>query len=328
MTPATGHVPVLLREVLAVLAPAPGEVFVDCTAGLGGHAAAVAPHLAPGGTVILNDLDPANLARAQAAVADALAHVPSPPRVVALRGNFADLPHRLADLRLQADMLLADLGFASCHVDDPARGFSFQHDGPLDMRLDPDAPLTAAHLVASLTEAELAQLIRDFGDEPAARRIARKLVAARESTPISTTGRLAEAVRSAVGGRRGGIDPATRTFQALRIAVNDELGSLAALLHALRRSAPPSGAPARDRQWLRPGARVAFICFHSLEDRAVKHTFRELEQAAGAAALTPGPLTPSTDEIARNPRARSARLRAVRLAADTAAPPRSGMDRV
>lgn len=295
-----------------MLAPRPGETYVDCTAGLGGHAAAIAPRLAPGGRVVLNDADPGNLERAAASVAKAAA-----VEVVAIVGNFANLPRELEARGLAADMVLADLGFASTQMDDPSRGFSFSRDGPLDMRMDPTLTTSAADLVNGLSEPELARIIDEFGEDRDARRIARKIVQERASGPISTTARLAEVVRSACAPPRRGagpgvIDPATRTFQALRIAVNDELGSLDALLSAVARGARALAAGGTG-SWLRRGARIAFISFHSLEDRPIKQAFRELVAGGAAIDLAGGALAASDEEAARNPRSRSGKLRAVRV---------------
>lgn len=339
--PHPGHIPVLLDEVLSALQPRPGEVFLDCTAGLGGHAAAIAVHLVPGGTVIVNDADPGNVAQATQRVRSALKDAGAGDersadgvKVVALHGNFADAPRKLREMGIAVDMVLADLGFASTQMADPARGLSFLRDGPLDMRFDPTLPITAAELIASLPEDELARMIREYGEEPAARRIARKLVEARREGPISTTGQLAQLVRVALGRRperepgRGGIDPATRTFQALRIAINDELGSLASLLEAVQRGAMgimigsgEGGGGGGARAWLRKGARIAIISFHSLEDRPVKRSFASMV-AQGLAMHAEGdlmrgakPVIASEEELARNPRARSAKLRAVRVGA-------------
>jgi 16S rRNA (cytosine1402-N4)-methyltransferase len=226
-------------------------------------------------------------------------------------GNFARAPERLAQLGLRAGVVLADLGFASTHVADASRGFSFQRDGPLDMRLDPAAPITAAELVNTLPEEDLASLIEEFGEERHARRVARKVVESRAGGPISTTFGLASIVRAAVpAGRDQRIDPATRTFQALRIAVNDEIGSLGALLRAVRAGARRAG---ESGSWLERGARVAVIAFHSLEDRPVKRGFHGLIAEGLASDLTRKPIVAGEDERGRNPRARSAKLRAVRL---------------
>lgn len=305
--PERGHVPVLPAEVLAALDPRPGEAYADCTAGLGGHAAMVAERLGPAGTVVLNDLDPQNLARASERV-----RAVGGPAVVAIEGNFADLPRALGERGLRADLVLADLGFASSQVDDPERGLSFKKDGPLDMRLGPGLPMTAAELVATWPERDLAELISRFGEERHARAVARKVVAARQESPIETTRQLAEIVRSAIPRTRGPgpqIDGATRTFQALRIAVNDELGSLESWLGAVTRAA---ARPSEDG-WLTPGARVAVIAFHSLEDRPVKRAFAGLVERGLAEHAARGVVRAGEDEIGRNPRSRSAKLRAVRL---------------
>ena len=305
------HIPVLIERVLDLLAPRSGETYVDCTAGLGGHAAAIAREVGPEGVVVLNDLDPANLEAAAAHVRE-VAGVGA-PRVEAVHGSFAGLLRELERRELRADMLLTDLGFSSVHVDDASRGFSFQADAPLDMRYDPTGPVTAADLVAGLSEGELAELIRDFGEDRQARAIARKLVDARRAEPITTTGQLARVVRSVSGRARGeGIDPATRTFQALRIAVNDEIGSLQALLASIERAAVRRGAGP-----LAAGARIAIISFHSLEDRPVKQAFQRLADAGLAERLTTAPARASERELADNPRARSAKLRAIRLASGT-----------
>lgn len=301
------HVPVLRPQTLRLLDPKPGETYVDLTAGMGGHAAALAPHLGETGAVILFDLDPDNLAKAAEAVRAANPDC----RVIAHHANFAAAPRLLRDAGLSADLLLADLGFASNQMDDADRGFSFQRDGPLDMRLDPQAETRAADLVRDLSEKELADLIRRYGEDRLSGKIARILVEARKGQPITTTARLAELVRRAYGKQAGRLrlDPATRTFQALRIAVNDEIGNLSALLDELSRSVSREG-PAR---WLRPGARVAMIAFHSLEDRLIKRAFADLAARRLARALTRKPITADADEVTGNPRSRSARLRAIRL---------------
>ncbi len=306
-----GHIPVLVDEVLSILAPKPGEVFLDCTAGLGGHAAAIAARLGPSGTVILNDLDAANLAHAEARIKS----LPSAPKVFALHGSFVEAPRKLAAGGLVANCILADLGFASNQVDDPSRGLAFSREGPLDMRLNPLTGRSAKDLVNTLTEAELARIIAEFGEERFARRVALRIVEARRIQPIETTSQLADIIRSAVprttnsDGSRG-IDPATRTFQALRMAVNDELGHLAAFLDAVSDAATGfKGAP----KWLAPGARVAIITFHSLEDRPVKQSFADLTRRDVATDLSRKPLVAGDEETRRNPRARSAKLRAIQL---------------
>lgn len=313
--PEPVHLPVLLGEVLALLAPEPGEVFVDATAGLGGHAEAVARLVAPGGVVVLNDLDAGNLARATERVRSACG---GSVEVIAIHGGFDDLPAELAERWIVADMLLADLGFASNQVDDPERGLSFKRDGPLDMRLDPSRGESAADLLARIDEWELADLIWRYGEERLSRRIAQKLVREREIAPITTTSRVAEIVRSAYPAamaRKSRIDPATRTFQALRIAVNDELGRLESLLGSIGEEAD---AVARGgSNWLRSGSRVAIISFHSLEDRPVKHSFVAMAERGVAQRLTRKPRVAGEEESGLNPRARSAKLRAVRLGGDS-----------
>lgn len=300
------HIPVLVEEVLDSLAPQPGETLLDCTAGLGGHASAIARGLGPQGTAVLVDLDAGNLRRAEQTIAD----LPDAPRVVALHANFAEAPRLLLERGLAADMLLADLGFASNQVATPERGFSFQREGPLDMRMDPTRGQSAADLVATLSEEELGEILRDFGEERHWRRIARNVVAERRRRPIATTLELARIVRSGSGGGNERIDPATRAFQALRIAVNDELGSLDALLEAIRRTA--AGVSPTQR-WLAPGARLALISFHSLEDRRVKQAFADLTRRRLATSLTRKPVVAGEAEAEVNPRARSAKLRAVQL---------------
>jgi 16S rRNA (cytosine1402-N4)-methyltransferase len=303
-----GHVPVLLEEVAGLLAMRPGETYVDCTAGLGGHAARMAQAVGSGGRVVLNDLDKGNLERAEAAIRAAR----ETPEVVVVHGSFAGLLPELERRGMRADGVLADLGFASVQVDDASRGFSFQSDAPLDMRYDRTGGVTAAELVAGLGEVELADLIFEFGEDRRSRVIARKLVEARDVEPIQTTGQLARVVRAACGRARGsdGLDTATRTFQALRIAVNDEIGSLHALLASIERGATRAGEGS-----LAGGARIAVISFHSLEDRPVKQVFRRVVESGWAADLTRRPVRASQEELFDNPRARSAKLRAIRLAA-------------
>jgi len=305
------HIPVLADEVLEILAPAPRETLLDCTAGLGGHACAIAGRLGPGGTVVLVDLDPANLEHAQPRVRSAMApEDPGSARVIPIHGNFLGAPDSLMERGIRADMVLADLGFASPQVDDPRRGISFRQSGPLDMRLDPSSPITACELVNTLPERDLAEILRRFGEERHARRIAQKVVEARAAAPISTTDQLADLVRSAIPRPSGPIHPATRTFQALRIAVNDELGSLDALLSRIARGA----ASARSGGgWLNPGARIAVIAFHSLEDRPVKRAFASIASDGLGELITRKPLGAGEQEIGRNPRSRSAKLRALRI---------------
>ncbi len=296
---------------MSLLSPGPGETVLDCTVGLGGHAEALAAHIGSTGVLVINDVDQGNLQRA----VSRLEALPGSPRVVSLHGNFAEAPRKLMELGLAADVVLADLGFASNQMDDPSRGFSFRREGPLDMRLGQAVGRTAADLVNALSEQELSELIRDFGEERRHRQVARKLVEARKTAPIETTAQLADLVRSVV--RRSphgaGIDPATRTFQALRIAVNDEIACLESLLESVRRAVSGREAGGGGPSWLNPGARVGVISFHSLEDRPVKKLFSELVDRGLASTLARKPVEADDVEVNANPRARSAKLRAIRV---------------
>jgi 16S rRNA (cytosine1402-N4)-methyltransferase len=286
------HVPVMTEEVLQYLRPELGGLFVDCTVGLGGHSRAL---LEAGATRVIGlDRDRDALARARETLA------PWGDRVELVHADYRAIDDVLDSRQIaQIDGALADLGVSSMQFDEPGRGFSFQRDEPLDMRMDRSGGDTAADLVARSTERELADAIFQFGEERFSRRIARAIVETRHDAPIDTTGRLAAVVRRSVP-RRGymRIDPATRTFQALRIWVNGELEGLDRFVEAAARR-------------LRAGARLVVIAFHSLEDRIVKHTLRALHQRdALVRVLTKKPLVPGDDEVARNPRARSAKLRA------------------
>ena len=301
-----GHIPVLMTEVLAALNPQAGHVYVDLTAGRGGHAAAVARAVGSAGKVVLFDLDRSNLEFAAARV-----QRESGLTAVTVHGSFVSVGRELEARGMVADLVLADLGFASTQVDDPERGLSFMRDGPLDMRLDPSAGMSAAELVATASERDLADIVARFGEDPLARRIASKIAAARALAPIKTTAQLADLVRDAYGSRAHAsrMHPATKTFQALRIAVNDEMGALDALLDSIRRAAERAkdGRPT----WLAPRARVAVIGFHSLEDRLVKQAFAEMRKGGLVTEIASGAIVPSESECAANPRARSAKLRAV-----------------
>lgn len=281
------HVSVMADEVLRLLEPRPGQTVVDCTVGAGGHARLLAERIVPGGRLIGLDQDPTMLELARP-------RLPGLP-VTLVHRNFEDLPSVLQELQLgPVDAVLADLGFSSDQLANPERGLSFQRDGPLDMRLDPTRGEPASALVRRLHERDLADLFWQYGEERHSRRIARKIVEARQETAITTTGQLADLVRSCVPrSRNHPIDPATRVFQALRIAVNDELGALERFLVVLPECLKPSG-------------RAAVISFHSLEDRLVKRAFREKEVWE---ELTRKPLTASDEEARTNPRARSAKLR-------------------
>jgi 16S rRNA (cytosine1402-N4)-methyltransferase len=287
------HEPVMVAEVLDLLAPARGGLFVDCTVGLGGHSRAL---LEQGATRVLGlDRDRTALAIA----AETLAAYRD--RVELVHADYRELD-RVLDARgiAAVDGTLADLGVSSMQLDAEGRGFSFRRDEPLDMRMDQTGGTTAAEWLRSVDEEALANVIFEYGEERYSRRIARAIVSSRRSAPLETTGQLAALVRRAIP-RRGyqRIDPATRTFQALRIWVNRELEGLDAFLVAAARR-------------LLHGARLAVITFHSLEDRIVKHTFRAIEKAEEAIRiLTKRPLVPADAELARNPRARSAKLRAI-----------------
>jgi 16S rRNA (cytosine1402-N4)-methyltransferase len=304
MEETASHTPVLLDEVLRGLNPHPGQRFIDGTLGAGGHAEAILQAIAPDGQVLALDADPVALNSARERLA------PYNDRVHLVNANFA----QLATIARSYDFvpvqgILLDLGLSSMQLSAAERGFSFQSEGPLDMRYDPSGPITAADLVNSLSQSELADLLYRFGEERRSRSIARAIVAAR---PVHSTRELADVVARAVGGRRGArIHPATRTFQALRIAVNDELGAL-------------SSALSEATTILAPGGRLAVISFHSLEDRIVKNFFvqeskdcicppEQLTCTCGHRAtlriITRKPIIASSDEINVNPRARSAKLR-------------------
>jgi len=289
------HVPVLAREVVEILDVGGDDAVVDATAGAGGHASLLLARLGSGGRLLALDRD----ARAAAHLRETVEH---DPRVSVLISRLGRLDEALDRARLaRADAILFDLGVSSMQLDDASRGFSFLRDGPLDLRMAPEeGGRTAADLVNRLPEKELADLIYQLGEERASRRVARAIVEARRARRIATTLELAEIVRRAVpfskaDARR--IHPATRTFQALRLRVNDELAELErGLDHALER--------------LAPGGRLAVIAFHSLEDRIVKERFRRAA-GEGFRVLTKKPMRPSDEESAANPRARSAKLRAV-----------------
>lgn len=289
------HQPVLVDEVLAFLAPAPGRVIVDGTVGTGGHALALLPKLLPDGRLLGFDRDAQALELAARRLSEFA------PQAECARGNFRDLGALLAARALgRVDGLLLDLGVSSLQLDATDRGFSFSHDGPLDMRMDQQQSATAAGLVNALSAPELEQILQTLGEERFARRIAQRIVQERRRGRIETTAQLARVVTQAVppGARHGRIHVATRTFQALRLAVNDELGALQAVLAQLP-------------DLLAPGARAVIISFHSLEDRLVKRAFAEGARSGLWRLLTKKPVVPSGDEMARNPRARSAKLRAV-----------------
>jgi 16S rRNA (cytosine1402-N4)-methyltransferase len=285
----------MVAEVIEHLEPARGGVFVDCTVGLGGHARALVE--AGASRLIGLDRDPAAVAAAR----DALSGYGD--RVEVVHADYRRIATVLDERRVtKVDGVLADLGVSSMQLDAPGRGFSFRQDDPLDMRMDTTAGPTAAEALRDVDERTLADVIYEFGEERHSRRIARAIVTARERVPIETTGQLADIVRRAIP-RKGymRIDPATRTFQGIRIWVNRELEGLDTFLGTATRR-------------LAEGGRMAVITFHSLEDRVVKHTLRALAaEVAGLRIRTKRPLVPSEAEIGRNPRARSAKLRAVEM---------------
>jgi len=285
------HTPVLLAELLEQLAPAPGGTYADVTLGGGGHARAILERSAPDGRLIGTDRDPSALDAARAELAE------FGQRVTLRKARIRDLRDVLTSLDIeQVDGIVADLGVSSAQLDQAERGFSLANDGPIDMRMDPTEGNSALDLIAYSDAEELANLIYRYGEEHRSRKIARALRHAYEEGELETTGDLRRAVHRATGPRRGRIDPSTKTFQALRIAVNDELGELESLLEQL-----PSV--------LRPGGVIAVISFHSLEDRIVKHGFRESEHLV---PLTKRPIIASESEREANPRSRSAKLRAAR----------------
>jgi 16S rRNA (cytosine1402-N4)-methyltransferase len=305
---ATDHVPVLAEEVREALAVEPGDTVVDATFGSGGHAELLAADLRGDGKLIAIDRDPSvrpyfDRFKRRAAV---------PGRF--LRGDFSVVVEQLAANGVRADAILFDLGVSSMQIDRPERGFSYAADAPLDMRMDPGSDVSAQELVNEAGERELATIFRDYGEERYARQIARAIARRRRERPFERTGELVETVKSAIPApaRFGDGHPAKRVFQALRIAVNDELGSLEAALPAAL-------------EMLRPGGRLAVISFHSLEDRIVKRFLRAQERGCtcppdfpvcvcghepALRALSRRPIRPSAREIASNPRAASARLRA------------------
>lgn len=289
------HQPVMTAEVLEYLQPRPGITLVDATVGTAGHSVALMPRLLPDGTLIALDRDAEALAQARERLREFA------PRVRFLHGNYRKLRALLQELGIpRVAGILLDLGVSSVQLERPERGFSFAHEAPLDMRMDQTQPLTAERLVNSASEAELARILQVYGEERFARRIARRLVQERRVRPIRTTGQLSRLTVGALppSARHGRIHAATRTFQALRMAVNQELEGLEEFLPQLP-------------DLLEPGGRAVILSFHSLEDRAVKQAFAQGARNGAWRLLTKKPLRPGDEECARNPRARSAKLRAV-----------------
>jgi len=291
-----GHIPVMPKEALELLQLPQGGVAVDGTLGMAGHASLMAQALGPNGHLIGIDRDSASLGQAKIKL------VSLGLKIDLLQGNFSSLDRILAGLKVSVvDGILLDLGISSFQLDDESRGFAFRLDGPLDMRMDADSKgISAADLVNTLKEAELEKIIWEFGEERFARRIAAAIVMQRSRAKITTTKSLADIVLRALpkGYTRGRIHPATRTFQALRIAVNEELEALSLGLEVCFRM-------------LKKGGRLCVISFHSLEDRLVKNKFKSLSMAEEGIILTKRPLVASDEECEANPRSRSAKMRAV-----------------
>lgn len=304
------HKPIMVKEVLQGLNTGAEGVFVDCTLGGGGHAHALLESTSPNVSLVGLDQDPEALQAAGEKLA------PFAGRFTLVRANFAQLSTALEELQLKAvDGFLFDLGVSSYQLDNPARGFSYMHDAPLDMRMDPTGAVTARELVNNLSERELSNIIKRYGEERWAARIASYIIQARQKNEIKTTFELVDIIKRAIPARarREGPHPAKRTFQALRIAVNDELGIL-------------KGAFREAVAWLKPGGRLCVITFHSLEDRIAKETFKEMANPCKCPPKFPvctcglkpeiklvnnKPIIPTAEELDENPRARSAKLRVV-----------------
>ncbi len=302
-TPAGTHVPVLVEEVMTCLRPAPGDIVVDCTVGYGGHAREFIKRIAPGGKLIGLDVDAAELERTRRRLSRT--EVP----VSFYHSNFAGLAKVLGQEKLDGfDIIFADLGVSSMQIDDPERGMSYRHEGPLDMRMDDRLKQTGADLLNRLSEKELSEVLWELADEPDHQKIARQIVARRASEPITRTSQLVQVVFDAKGltpktwrqqsrdAKSRSLHPAARTFQALRILVNDELGSLRELL----RIAP---------YCLHPGGRLGIISFHSGEDRLVKQSFRDGIRRGVYESAAEEVITPTVQEIHANPRSASAKFR-------------------
>jgi 16S rRNA (cytosine1402-N4)-methyltransferase len=291
-TPSTVHIPVLPEEVIDSMQPAPGHIVVDGTLGGAGHTLRLLAKVGESGRVIAFDRDPGPVEEASEKIDD--------PRLTLIHANYADIPEHLHALGIDhVDSILLDLGLSSDQLEDRDRGFSYQSDGTLDLRFNPLAGEAAWKLVNRLSEKHLADLIYQFGEERLSRRIARKIVAARQDAPIRTSIELAQLVRRCVPrSKNHSIDPATRTFQALRIAVNEELKWLSVAMERLPKV-------------LAVGGRISVISFHSLEDRIVKHALAQPAMNAGfdLKVLTRKPIMASPEELDSNPRSRSAKMR-------------------
>jgi len=290
------HVPVMSRQVLEILNPSPGKLYIDCTLGSGGHSAGILAAAQGRARILGIDKDPQAIDRSKARLSE------FQTQVTYVNNDFRYLREIVHEQGISgADGIIFDFGASSPQLDSPERGFSYLHDAPLDMRMDPSQSVTASEIVNSWSEAELGRAIRRFGEERWAERIARFIVARRKLRPITTTVQLVEVIKAAIpaGARRTGPHPAKRTFQALRIVVNDELAAIAEALQQVP-------------DVLTEGGVAIAISFHSLEDRIVKQAFRDMAGTGGFSPLTRKPIVPEPGEIEENPRARSAKLRAVR----------------
>jgi 16S rRNA (cytosine1402-N4)-methyltransferase len=297
------HVPVLTAEILASLSPAPGEIIVDCTLGFGAHTRQFIKKIGPTGKIIALDVDSAHIKKTQRRLSKLDADISYH------NTNFANISEVLQNANLPAvDIIFADIGVSSMQIDDPSRGISYRADGPLDMRMDPSLEKTGVDLLATLTQQELSQALRELSDEPDHEMIATCIAGQRMATPIKTTSELTRLILNAKGltdrtwkkqqknSKFGGLHPAARTFQTLRILVNNELGSLEKLLQ----QAPSC---------LAPGGRIGVISFHSGEDRIVKRRFQQALADGIYKTISPNPLKPRTKEILSNPRSASAKFR-------------------
>ncbi len=299
-TPAGSHRPIMVREILEVLAPQPGAIAVDATLGYGGHTSELLKAILPGGRLLALDVDPIELPRTEARLR--ARGIPSDSLIVC-RSNFAGLARVMAEQSLPpADVILADLGVSSMQIDDPARGFTYKTDGPLDLRMNPQRGQPASALLASLSAARLTRLLEENADQPDAAMLAERLLEWQRETAITTTTGLAAAVRALVGAGTRGVRPddvetsVRRVFQALRVAVNDEFGALQMFLQQLP-------------ECLAPGGRVAILTFHSGEDRRVKHAFRAGVDAGVYSRVSDDVIRAGSEERRANPRSTSAKLR-------------------
>ncbi len=295
-TPAGSHRPIMVDEILAILKPVPGEIAVDCTLGHGGHASRLLQAIQPGGKLIALDADPLELPKTEARLR---ATGCEPESLIVVRSNFVGLAHSLAiHAAGGVDLLLADLGLSSMQIDDPKRGFSYKHDGPLDMRMNPLKGLAASEWLAKISVTELAQVLTENADEPQAEPLARAILQAQSRSPLTTTQSLVAIVRRVLSNNSETTANSTvqRVFQAIRIAVNDEFGALDALLRQLSTC-------------MKPGGRIAILSFHSGEDRRVKRAFKSSLASGAFAQISEDVTRTSYSEQHANPRSAAAKLR-------------------